>query len=497
MTPSLIFPVSFIQYLSSNSPSFSCLPPDLQASTAQTLYAGFVNLHPHHMGNSNLFTDGVEELWDSEDFIDSDLGVVSDCFPIFWKVKKKAFGSAATFDTINKLLGWFRLEIGAKVGEHARGYSLTDEARILAKTYFESTDSDPTPSTLGLVDEKGRRYRKPQNSVLSKTKNGGNSTRFRDICLKPEVVINVDAVRQFYAVSKAWMLNEECPQYGEVLYSEWDRIKSHSDVATARNRVQRAGSQALAMLNLAKHFSSAGNLIPGVYTESPQGRLFCEGSLNLQRCVRELRRAALTGCYDVDIENCHWTILAQLAGQAGVDIPYIDNYLKNKNQVRDEIASDLEIPAADAKFVLLALIYGAKLTFSRDAYCGAIQKRIGGFAMINARSLPTLININGDIKRVRTAVLESAQFTTHKPGYIVNAAQRQVRIKGSTPAKLLAHVLQGAESSILRVCMKSCSSIVLVQHDGFCSRQKIDVTALSAVVQEKTGIAVTFSQDLL
>jgi hypothetical protein len=463
-------PSAFFSFLSLNLPAYASLPAKQRAAAARILYVALVNPYPHSSGHQ-------------------------DVFPIFWKDKQKAFSSAEDFEKTNEQLKWFHCVIDVRVGKTARGYRLTQGAKDLGSAYFKQSLSATTPTVRGLETSDGKQYRRPQKAVRSLTADGGNSTRFKAALLQSDVRIDTEGVRQVLKASQSWLRKEPCPKGCDALYEVWTRIQKNSE-SEVDGRVQRAFRQALAMLDLAKQYRPSGDLLPCTYVESKQGRLNAEGPINLQNCVRELRMAALKGCYDVDVDNCHMRLLAELAQRQGVETPHINHYLTNKSCVREKVAEDLGISIDDAKTIPLSLVYGAKLSLSTVGYESAIQNRIGLFAMFNARYHSILQPLHGDIKQASKAVVEAAKDSTNKQGWVINDAGRQV-LSTAKQSEILAHLLQGAESEILRVCLESCNSIVLIQHDGFTCREQIDTAALENLAEEKTGYRVTFSQEIL
>ena len=449
--------------------------PPLHNAVTNTLYEAVTNQKPHKFGDSDLFT-------------------------IFWKDKQRQYGSARAFNEANERLKWFIVSMGAKVGSHAVGYRLTSKARAIARAYLElslnTTHESMSVADRRIVDREGKPFRKASRAIRSLTSTNAN-TRFKQHSLNSVIRIKGPEVELFYQAALAWQRNEKCPPGSEWLHKIWNElldnpVKLVPDGADNK-RVQKAIAQALVMLDIAKRFGAPGYALPCTYIESEQGRLYAEGPISLQGCVRELRRAALRGCYDIDIENCHWTILSELAQRQGIETPNIQHYLANKKLVREQLAAELYICIDDAKFVLLALVYGALLSHSSKFHQGAIEERITGFGMINARSNLILLGLRDDISNARRAILTAAKASSCKPGFIVNDAGRQLKIVGSTPSEQLAHIVQGAESEILRACIETCDDIVVLQHDGFTCREKIDTMALSSLVHRKTGYEVSFS----
>lgn len=89
-------------------------------------------------------------------------------------------------------------------------------------------------------------------------------------------------------------------------------------------------SQIEYLLTLAK--ASKSGLLPITYVQSNGGRLYAEGAVNLQNCKREIRKTALAGMFDVDIENCHYNLLEQMCARIGIKTPRISHYVRNKNR---------------------------------------------------------------------------------------------------------------------------------------------------------------------
>jgi hypothetical protein len=68
------------------------------------------------------------------------------------------------------------------------------------------------------------------------------------------------------------------------------------------------------------------------YCEIESGRVYAVTKPNLQNCYRVLREVAMAGLYDIDIENCHYSILAQMAASHGYQCTEINDYLANKER---------------------------------------------------------------------------------------------------------------------------------------------------------------------
>lgn len=475
---SLFIPAAFRQHLISESPRFASQTHKIQLALTHTLYSAVLGRQPHPSDPDNLF-------------------------PIHWKYKQKAFGSADAFNKLNEQLGWFDKIADPKVGKYATGYCVTAEGTAIAKRYFEqalTAKSVPGQKTAKaeLEGEDGKSFVMPRRAIRSKTATGANASPTNFI-LSPLVKINTEAAMAFHRSALAWQNKEACPPGGEWLHRIWNDMRHEDDNlllhGSAGSRVERAAIQSLALLDLARS-TPTGDVLPTRYIEHASGRLYAEGHLNLQTCVRELRQAALKGCFDIDIENCHFVLLSQMASRSNVNLPYIDRYLANKSAVRQELANDLTVPVEEAKSVLVALIYGARLSGTEPGNRTGIEARIGYDAFVRARENKMLADIKADIDLARKAVIAAAKKQSIKKGFVVNDAGHQKANK-ETPVKLLSHLLQGAEAKILRTCVSSLQDVILLQHDGFTSRTPVDVAALSTLVKEHTGYHVQFSHEEL
>ncbi len=227
------------------------------------------------------------------------------------------------------------------------------------------------------------------------------------------------------------------------------------------------------------------------YREVNSGRLYAIDE-NLQNCPSDVRRAALDGAYDYDISNCHYALLAQLAARFSILCPAIQNYLANKDDVRITIAGHLDTDRENIKQCLLALIYGAALSTSPFTTLGKV---LGKETAKQLLALPLFKTLADEVKRVGKAVLENWEV---RSGSLMNAAGCGIRQSANAKQKL-AHLLQGAEALILKTAVvylenSNRESVILLQHDGFTTRTRIDIKALEKKIAATTGFHITLEE---
>lgn len=398
-----------------------------------------------------------------------------------WQELERKFGRKG-FDAVNDRLGLFHIEkdhLGrdswSKTEGRTKSFMLTDRVsdmreRWLKRAYYRTTN---------LLTEDGDVIRNvPVQAIYAKRKTatGIEVTRegWHEAYVEPAVPINesklkllaVQLEKMLYAqefgfFQGALFHKEPSPTYLESLLKIIRLCLSH-----ANNSIQR------------------GYIIHR-YSQSPSGRLYGEG-LNLQNVPRPVRQAALHGLYDYDIENCHYSILAQMAHKHGYECTAINHYLANKKQVRQQLADAFGISIGQVKQALIALIYGARLSHRTE---DALPEILGS-ATTTAYENPLFLGLSNDIKGAGSAILKGQVISRQTiksirglPMSLVDEGGKKVSDK-----KLLAHLLQGVESLALECAHRLYpESIVLLQHDGWTSTKPLDIKAIESAIFEGTG----------
>ena len=234
------------------------------------------------------------------------------------------------------------------------------------------------------------------------------------------------------------------------------------------------------------------------YTEIQAGRLYAEG-VNLQNIRSSIKEVVLCQQWEYDIENCHYTILHQLAGQYGIDLPAVGHYLAHKKEVRDQIQADIGISKDQAKTCLISLIYGSTESL-RDPtkHKDAIPSEIGVEAARRLYKRPLWIALRGDVSRGRLALIKRWPRSRQS---IKNAMGKWIKVddKDKNKREILAHLLQGVESKMLEVVrmIYPQGTISLMQHDGFTSNIQLNAGLIEEAITEATGFVVKIEETRL
>ena len=253
--------------------------------------------------------------------------------------------------------------------------------------------------------------------------------------------------------------------------------------------LERLSDTVLKVLRISNASLAGPGNIPQVYAIAPTGRLYARG-LNLQNASSLVKDAALHGLWEYDFANCHFSIVAQMAKNQGTPCPLIEHYLANKNMVRRDIAASAEITVDQCKRCLLALLYGAKTS---SWVKSAIPSILGEDAARRLYDLPRFQALSAELDVARRAVLSNWPKTAN--GSLTNISGKAIR-GGASAARKLAHLAQGVEAGALKAIVRiHADDIVLLQHDGFVARRRLDCASLERAVMEATGYLLQMEEE--
>ena len=223
------------------------------------------------------------------------------------------------------------------------------------------------------------------------------------------------------------------------------------------------------------------------YQEYPSGRLFA-GGLSLQNVAREIKQAALRGAHDFDVENCHPTLIVQLADRIGLAMPAMSRYLDNKTTIRQAIAKDVGITVAQAKQSLISICYGVKRSLYSES---AIPELIGIERAKLLYQHPEWAGLVDEVRAVRDPIIRSMR--QHK-GRLYNPFGKSMLCGKGKARKIdqeFAFVVQGCEAWILNSIIEAFgSSLLMLAHDGWVASADIPIADQERVILEATGFAV-------
>ena len=227
--------------------------------------------------------------------------------------------------------------------------------------------------------------------------------------------------------------------------------------------------------------------IPVFYDEVRTGRYTAKYAI-LQGYHRSVRYAALSGCYEYDLEAAHQNILVQLLDREQINFPELDvvrDYINNKVQIRQQLATDLMTSIDTVKQILQALTYGAQLSRNKTQ---SIYKTCEGDIELVERVISNswLIKLANTFKIAHKHLVGDAKVIKNAVGI-----EREIKEK----AKAMAHILQGYERLILDVLIANSepNDVALLVHDCIVYYTPKSTTELTRIVKENTGFELEFS----
>lgn len=450
------FDEAFLRYLARYLPGFKRQPKDVRLALCAMIYEAPTRYraHSHHDGYAR-FT---------------------------WQELAQSFGRGR-FNAINDELGLFEIlkedgrESWSKAEERTKAYMLTEQVATIRADYLKGVFKR---GATRLMTQDGKYLQSlPASALAAKNKDGQNRRGFHGLPVTSLVPVNLVQIKKLMVSIEARLLAHEAGFVTGELFSAPPNIKFlkalHQDAAM--------------LVSKARNVNWPGRVLHR-YTESESGRVYAATTPNLQNCFRVLREAAMAGLYDIDIENCHYSILAQMAAAHGHQCTEVLAYLANKKQFRESLAAEFGISVRQAKDALIALIYGAKFSVRATDALPKIFNDTRLAAKIYQH--PKFLALRNDIAGARAVVLKAQTVTLRT---IKNCRGLTMRLDGSNERQQLAHLLQGVEVAALEAAYRLYpKEIVLLQHDGFAATCQLDTKRIEAAILEATGYRLEVEQ---
>lgn len=106
-----------------------------------------------------------------------------------------------------------------------------------------------------------------------------------------------------------------------------------------------------------------------------KGRLYARDSLSLQNIKSEVRHFISNDIYeDIDIDNCHPTLIEQYCEKNEIETPYLSKYNENREEILEQIMEHHNVTRTQAKKLMLRLCYLGAYKFQDDNMVDIIPK---------------------------------------------------------------------------------------------------------------------------
>jgi len=190
--------------------------------------------------------------------------------------------------------------------------------------------------------------------------------------------------------------------------------------------------------------------------------------------------------HDYDIQTCAPTLILQKAQQLDMD-EYcfaINRYLKEKTQIRDELALALELESAAIKEIINALFAGAIISNHKDSDIYHILA--GDRARIDyLKQDPFITELRSDIKKCWDVI------NTTIPRRRNSATNRLLKISSRQKWNVY-FALERVVLNSVRNYLDNNSVRYFLIHDGWTCASEIDLNELELHVKNETGYSIKF-----
>jgi hypothetical protein len=381
------------------------------------------------------------------------------------------FGRSA-FKALNERVRLFNVTPNwSKERGVTRGYRLQDDLELPVRKYLDAWWRRGRKIERTLIGLDGNILHSIPQAIASKDMNGVTAKAWNRAAVKNLVPVDVLRLRQYRRQLKR-MIDE--PQADLFI---------RGNVSDYQYRLDMMGH----IMDRAREQDGQQCVIQR-YEESGSGRLYGK-NITLQTVPKSIKEVALHGLWEYDFANCHYSILYQLAARLGIECKAIGNYLKNKRQVRQQIVTDVGINVDQAKTCLISLIYGARFS-RRDE--DAIPVAVGKKAALRLYQHPLFQALKEDVTRARNGIIRKWPRSRLR---LKNAYGKWIPEK-ENPLRILAHLLQGIEASMLEAVRKLYPhEILLLQHDGFASAVRLDIARMEQSIHEATGYRMQIEEN--
>lgn len=185
-----------------------------------------------------------------------------------------------------------------------RGYRLAPDIKAAVSEYLRRVDERlPT-----LIRRDGTRILTFPRAVASKNREGRPSKAWADVPITNNVPVDFDLLLTYSTHLERYLITGGSWVAGTLMPFSRDELAAFEYRSQILTR----------LIGLCNSNLGGRTHIPHRYEEKDCCRLNAVG-VNLQSAPREIRAAALHGCFEYDFSNCHYAVLVQLAEQHGVE----------------------------------------------------------------------------------------------------------------------------------------------------------------------------------
>lgn len=208
------------------------------------------------------------------------------------------------------------------------------------------------------------------------------------------------------------------------------------------------------------------------------GRYYAKTRGSLETLEKSVR-GTLCGDYytDIDVVNCHPTIIVQMAKQFNLSMPYLTKYVENRQQFFDLMNDKLKFNDDMTKEFVIRILYG-----------GRVDKKIVLPDDCDIDMPPEFIGIK---KEMTTFSRHLSTMEEHKSFYNWMEKMKEGNLMGSFTSNVLQTVERHILESMVHWLDNNGYKVDVLAYDGCQIRKKeVDLTLIEKAIKEETGYDV-------
>jgi len=234
-------------------------------------------------------------------------------------------------------------------------------------------------------------------------------------------------------------------------------------------------------------------LATGEFTYNDSSSRLYHPLQNFKRTDKRTLLAADGYIYNYDIQCCAPTLIMQYAQQLGMDLyPFaIKKYITDRKQIRYEIAQAAELTEQQVKRIINGLFQGAHVSnYTQSLVYKELDGDTAKIAYLKQNEF--IRQLQEEIKTCWAYIRPqlSKRTTETKTG------TRLLPITGKQKTALYRDLERVVLDSV-RLYLNQTDNQFFAEHDGWSSKQAVDITALVQHIRTQTGYQIEIEQESL
>ncbi len=199
------------------------------------------------------------------------------------------------------------------------------------------------------------------------------------------------------------------------------------------------------------------------------GRLFAVNFIGLQNLKREVRAEI---CHkvmcEVDLENCHFRIIARIAGQFNINLPVIMDYISNReDRLQELVALNPAKTRGDIKETLLAILNGGKQKMEELHHNQFIVDLYNECIDLRDAIVQKDPGLYYEFKRINSTTFKKRWDAWNINEHIQGSKKYGEPWEKNAVASTLSHYLLSEESRIIEVIRSFYTEKNVIKNDGY------------------------------